>query len=72
MSRLFHTDPEGNFIEATDDTPFFQVGEEKYGKPIIDRVAQPNMRLGEAAKLALLSFGPTLRSICRSDCPSTS
>jgi putative proteasome-type protease len=60
--RLFHLYPEGNFIEATDDTPFFQIGEHKYGKPIIDRVAQPNMRLGEAAKLALLSFDSTLRS----------
>ncbi len=60
--RLFHIYPEGNFIEATDDTPFFQIGEHKYGKPIIDRVAQPGMRLGEAAKLALLSFDSTLRS----------
>ena len=51
IPRLFHIYPEGNFIEATDDTPFFQIGEHKYGKPIIDRVAQPNMRLGEAAKL---------------------
>ena len=42
--------------------PIFQIGEHKYGKPIIDRVAQPNMRLGEAAKLALLSFDSTLRS----------
>jgi hypothetical protein len=49
-------------IEATDDTPYFQIGEHKYGKPIIDRVAQPGMRLGEAAKLALLSFDSTLRS----------
>ena len=60
--RLFQIYPEGNFIEATDDTPFFQIGEHKYGKPILDRVAQPNMRLGEAAKLALLSFDSTLRS----------
>ena len=60
--RLFHIYPEGNFIEATDDTPFFQIGEHKYGKPIIDRVVEPNMRLGEAAKLALLSFDSTLRS----------
>jgi putative proteasome-type protease len=60
--RLFHIYPEGNFIEATDDTPYFQIGEHKYGKPIIDRVAQPSMRLGEAAKLALLSFDSTLRS----------
>jgi putative proteasome-type protease len=62
VPRLFHIYAEGNFIEATDDTPFFQIGEHKYGKPIIDRVAQPNMRLGEAAKLALLSFDSTLRS----------
>ena len=62
VPRLFHIYPEGNFIEATDDTPFFQIGEHKYGKPIIDRVAQPTMRLGEAAKLALLSFDSTLRS----------
>jgi putative proteasome-type protease len=60
--RLFHIYPEGNFIEATDDTPYFQIGEHKYGKPIIDRVAQPSMRLGEAAKLVLLSFDSTLRS----------
>jgi putative proteasome-type protease len=62
VPRLFHIYPEGNFIEATDDTPFFQIGEHKYGKPIIDRVAEPTMRLGEAAKLALLSFDSTLRS----------
>ena len=62
VPRLFHIYPEGNFIEATGDTPFFQIGEHKYGKPILDRVVQPNMRLGEAAKLALLSFDSTLRS----------
>ena len=60
--RLFQIYAEGNFIEATDDTPFFQIGEHKYGKPILDRVAQPKMRLGEAAKLILLSFDSTLRS----------
>jgi len=60
--RLFHIYAEGNFIEATDDTPYFQIGEHKYGKPILDRVAQPHMRLGEAAKLILLSFDSTLRS----------
>ena len=60
--RLFSIYAEGNFIEATRDTPFFQIGEHKYGKPIIDRVVQANMRLGEAAKLALLSFDSTLRS----------
>jgi putative proteasome-type protease len=60
--RLFQIYPEGNFIEATDDTPYFQIGEHKYGKPILDRVAQPTMRLGQAAKLVLLSFDSTLRS----------
>jgi putative proteasome-type protease len=60
--RLFHIYSEGNFIEATDDTPFLQIGEHKYGKPILDRVARPEMRLGEAAKLILLSFDSTLRS----------
>lgn len=60
--RLFQIYAEGNFIEAKDDTPYFQIGEHKYGKPILDRVAQPTMRLGEAAKLILLSFDSTLRS----------
>ena len=60
--RLFQIYAEGNFIEATPDTPFFQIGEHKYGKPILDRVARNNMRLGEAAKMILLSFDSTLRS----------
>jgi predicted proteasome-type protease len=63
VPRLFHIYPEGNFIEATGDTPFFQIDEHKYGKPIIDRVVQTNMRLGEAGAavvrfdLALEPFG---------------
>jgi putative proteasome-type protease len=60
--RLFNIYAAGNFIEATPDTPFFQIGEHKYGKPILDRVARSDMELGEAAKLALLSFDSTLRS----------
>jgi putative proteasome-type protease len=60
--RLFLIYPEGNFIEATEDTPFLQIGEHKYGKPILDRVARPDMAIGEAAKLILLSFDSTLRS----------
>lgn len=60
--RLFQIYSEGNFIEATEDTPFLQIGEHKYGKPILDRVARADMRLGEAAKLMLLSFDSTLRS----------
>lgn len=60
--RLFQIYAEGNFIEATEDTPYLQIGEHKYGKPILDRVTQRSMRLGEAAKLILLSFDSTLRS----------
>lgn len=60
--RLFNVYAEGNFIEAGPDTPFFQIGEHKYGKPILDRVARPSMSLPDAAKLLLLSFDSTLRS----------
>jgi putative proteasome-type protease len=60
--RLFNVYAAGNFIEATPDTPFFQIGEHKYGKPILDRVARSDMELGEAAKMVLLSFDSTLRS----------
>jgi len=60
--RLFEIYSAGNFIEATEDTPFFQIGEHKYGKPILDRVTSADMRLGEAAKMVLLSFDSTLRS----------
>jgi putative proteasome-type protease len=60
--RLFQIYTEGNFIEATPDTPFFQIGEHKYGKPILDRVARNDMALGDAAKMVLLSFDSTLRS----------
>jgi len=60
--RLFQVYAAGNFIEATKDTPFFQIGEHKYGKPILDRVARAEMRVGDAAKLILLSFDSTLRS----------
>ncbi len=61
-TRLFNIYAAGNFIEATPDTPFFQIGEHKYGKPILDRVARSDMELGEAAKMVLLSFDSTLRS----------
>lgn len=60
--RLFQVYGAGNFIEATPDTPFFQIGEHKYGKPILDRVAQAEMRLGQGAKMLLLSFDSTVRS----------
>ncbi|MEM8555273.1 MAG: peptidase [Pseudomonadota bacterium] len=60
--RLFLVYPEGNFIEATDDTPFFQIGEHKYGKPILDRVVTPETSLADAQKAVLLSMDSTLRS----------
>lgn len=60
--RLFRIYPEGNFIEAGIDTPFFQTGETKYGKPIIDRVITPSTPLGDATKCVLVSFDLTMRS----------
>ena len=60
--RLFHVYSAGNFIEATHENPYFQIGEAKYGKPIIDRVVQPDTPLDEAAKCALISMDSTLRS----------
>lgn len=60
--RLFHIYPEGNFIEATEDTPYFQIGESKYGKPIIDRVLSHNTSLETAMQCALISIDSTLRS----------
>jgi putative proteasome-type protease len=60
--RLFHVYAAGNFIEATPENPYFQIGESKYGKPIIDRVLSPSTSLGEAAKCALVSMDSTLRS----------
>jgi putative proteasome-type protease len=60
--RLFMVYPEGNFIEATDDTPFFQIGETKYGKPILVRAYDPAMSLAETVKLLLVSFDSTLKS----------
>ncbi len=60
--RLFMIYPEGNFIESTDDTPFFQIGETKYGKPIIIRAYERTMSFAETVKLLLVSFDSTLKS----------
>jgi putative proteasome-type protease len=60
--RLFMIYPEGNFIEASDDTPFFQIGETKYGKPILVRAYDPQMTFAETAKLLMVSFDSTLKS----------
>ena len=60
--RLFRIYAEGNFIEASEDTPFLQTGEAKYGKPIIDRVLTPTTTLADATKCTLVSFDSTMRS----------
>ena len=61
-SDLFLIYPQGNFIESSRDTNFFQIGETKYGKPIIDRVITPDSTLIEAEKCLLVSFDSTMRS----------
>jgi putative proteasome-type protease len=60
--RMFLVYAAGNFIEATRETCFFQIGESKYGKPILDRVLTPATPLDEAAKCALVSMDSTLKS----------
>lgn len=60
--RLFQVYAAGNFIEATAETPYFQIGEAKYGKPVLDRVLTPELPLNEAAKCALVSMDSTLKS----------
>ena len=60
--RLFLIYPEGNFIEAGEETPFFQIGETKYGKPILVRTYDPKMDFNVAAKLLLVSFDSTVKS----------
>ena len=60
--RLFLICPAGNFIEATEDTPFLQIGEHKYGKPILERVMKRSTSLQDGQKAVLLSMDSTLRS----------
>jgi putative proteasome-type protease len=60
--RLFSIYAPGNFIEATPDTPYFQIGESKYGKPILDRVISRSTSLAQGAKCALISMDSTIRS----------
>ncbi len=60
--QLFRIYAEGNFIEAGADTPFFQTGEAKYGKPIIDWIVGPTTSLADGIKCLLISFDSTLRS----------
>ncbi|MBF6989889.1 MULTISPECIES: peptidase [Cupriavidus] len=60
--RLFNIYAAGNFVEATPENCYFQIGEAKYGKPIIDRVVHPSLPLAEGAKCALISMDSTLKS----------
>ena len=60
--RLFLIYAEGNFIEATTDTPYFQIGEVKYGKPIIDRIIRADISMRDAIKSVLVSFDSTMKS----------
>jgi putative proteasome-type protease len=60
--RLFDVYSEGNFIEATPETCYFQIGESKYGKPVLDRVVSRESSLVEATKCTLVSFDSTMRS----------
>ena len=60
--RLFRLYPEGNFIEATPQTNYFQIGEVKYGKPVIDRVVRFETPMREVAKAFMVSFDSTMRS----------
>lgn len=60
--RLFNIYPQGNFIEASVETPYFQIGESKYGKPILDRVIHYDTPLNEASKCVLISFDSTIKS----------
>ncbi len=60
--RLFMIYPEGNFVEASEDTPFFQIGETKYGKPILVRAYNAEMSFEDAVKLLMLSFDSTIKA----------
>jgi putative proteasome-type protease len=60
--RLFMIYSAGNFIEASAESPYFQIGESKYGKPVLDRMIRPSSTLDDGAKCALVSMDSTLRS----------
>jgi len=62
VPTLFLIYPEGNFVEVTEETPFFQIGEAKYGKPILVRAYDPSMSFEQAVKLLMVSFDSTLKA----------
>lgn len=61
-TQLYLIYPEGNYISVSEDTPFVQIGETKYGKPILDRVIRPTTSLEDTARCALVSLDSTMRS----------
>lgn len=67
--KLFMVYPEGNFIEAGDDTPFFQIGEAKYGRPILVRAYDRDMSFNDAIKLLMVSFDSTIKANLSVDLP---
>jgi putative proteasome-type protease len=69
IPRLFHIYPQGNFVEASVETPFLQIGEEKYGKPILDRIVAPTTSLQTALHCALVSLDSTMKSNMTVDMP---
>jgi putative proteasome-type protease len=69
QTRLFNIYSAGNFIEASKETPYFQIGETKYGKPILDRVINYKCSLEDALKCVLISFDSTIRSNVSVDLP---
>lgn len=60
--RIYMVYPQGNFIQASSDTPYLQIGESKYGKPVLDRIVSPALSLQQAIRLALLSLDATIKS----------
>ncbi|MBF9035613.1 peptidase [Rhodobacterales bacterium HKCCE2091] len=60
--RIFMIYPEGNFVEVSEDTPFFQIGETKYGRPILIRAYDPDMSFEDAVKLLMVSFDSTIKA----------
>ena len=67
--RLYMVYPEGNFVECSDEAPYFQIGETKYGRPIIVRAFDPEMSFEAAIKLLLLSFDSTIKANLSVDLP---
>ena len=61
-TKLYLIYPEGNFIEVSDDNPFFQIGETKYGRPILVRAFDPEMGFDDAIKLLMVSFDSTIKA----------